>query len=152
MEDLAGKVALITCGANGIGASVAELFAGHGVSVGLLDTDAGGADRLCAGLIHEGARALAVEGSVADEAAVAHAVETVIQSYGRLDILTCCAAALHLMPNDRNVHTMTTELWDSVLGRQPQGRHARVQACAPSHDRRAFWEHRRARLVIRDDR
>jgi NAD(P)-dependent dehydrogenase (short-subunit alcohol dehydrogenase family) len=116
VEDLNGKVALITGGANGIGATVAELLARHGVSVGVLDTDADGANRLCARLADEGARALAVGGSVADEADVTRAVDAVVQAYGRLDILVCCAAALHLMPHDRNVHTMTVELWDSVLG------------------------------------
>ena len=115
MQDLNKKVALVTGGANGIGAAVTKLFAQSGARVAVFDKDEAGANRLCDELASSGAQALALPGSVEIEADVENAVSAVVEAYGQLNVLVCNAAALHLIPRDLNVHTMTVEVWDTML-------------------------------------
>lgn len=66
----AGRVAVVTGGASGIGLAAARLFAAEGARIALVDRDAP-ALRLAAGEI---SGALALEGDVGDESSVrAHA-------------------------------------------------------------------------------
>ena len=76
----AGKVALVTGGARGIGAAIAEGLLAVGAKVAVLD---------CAGDVLAGCRldALKIEADVADPAACQAAVQQVRAAYGRLDIL-----------------------------------------------------------------
>ena len=82
---LEGKVALITGTAGGIGRAAALRFAEEGariVAVDLVD-----ANHETVELIREaGGEAVAVQADVSDDAAVAAAVQTAEQTYGRLDI------------------------------------------------------------------
>lgn len=56
---LAGKTAVVTGGANGIGAAVSRVFAAHGAQVVLVDTDADAANSLAAE--HKGIRAVVAD-------------------------------------------------------------------------------------------
>lgn len=80
-KDLDGKVALITGGANGIGAAVAERLAGRGYRLVLADVDdeAGSAqaERLNGRYVHCDVR---------DPADSEAAVATAVEAYGRLDV------------------------------------------------------------------
>lgn len=80
-DDLAGRVALITGGANGIGAAVAERLAGRGARLVLadVDDDAGGAlaERLGATYVHCDVR---------DPGDSEAAVATALEAHGRLDL------------------------------------------------------------------
>ncbi|MGE0538593.1 MAG: SDR family NAD(P)-dependent oxidoreductase [Dehalococcoidia bacterium] len=89
MDDmrLAGKVALISGGASGMGAEEARLFAREGAKVVIADVldDAG---RLVVAEIEApGGEALFVHTDVTREADWQRVVETAVQRYGRLDIL-----------------------------------------------------------------
>lgn len=80
---VAGKVALITGGAAGIGRATAELFLEAGMKVIVVDNHpertADAADAM--------PEALVIEGDVRDRDDVARIVETVRESFGRLDVL-----------------------------------------------------------------
>lgn len=81
---LAGKVAAITGGADGIGKAAAELLAATGAKVAILDRDLDKAASLAAQL---GPEAIAIAADVADEAQIEAAFAQVVERFGRLDIL-----------------------------------------------------------------
>jgi NAD(P)-dependent dehydrogenase (short-subunit alcohol dehydrogenase family) len=83
---LAGRVALITGGAWGIGRAAAELFTREGAKVAIADID----DKAGAALARD-LCALFVQTDVADEASVKDAVAASEQRFGKLDILFNCA-------------------------------------------------------------
>lgn len=79
-----GKVVAITGASRGIGASAARVFAAAGAKVVLLARSEGEIDALAAEI---GPAALALRCDVADWASVQQAVATVVQRFGRLDVL-----------------------------------------------------------------
>jgi NAD(P)-dependent dehydrogenase (short-subunit alcohol dehydrogenase family) len=84
--NIAGRSALITGAASGIGLAYAETMAEAGAKVTLADIDGEGAEREAARLRSEGADARAVACDVADLAQVAAAFDGHVAAYGGLDI------------------------------------------------------------------
>lgn len=84
-ETLAGKVALITGGAAGMGRATAEMFAKEGVKLALLDRDADGLTEVVAALGAETALALPADLTRSDT--LDAAVQKALDHYGRIDIL-----------------------------------------------------------------
>jgi 3-oxoacyl-[acyl-carrier protein] reductase len=86
-QRFAGQVAIVTGGASGIGAGVAERLAAEGARVVLFDLNE-------AGLREQSAKTGDSDTAVLDitkEAEVETAVQKVVVTYGRLDILINCA-------------------------------------------------------------
>lgn len=79
-----GKVVAITGASRGIGAAAARVFAAAGAKVALLARSEREIDGLAAEI---GPAALALRCDVADWASVQQAVATVVQRFGRLDVL-----------------------------------------------------------------
>ena len=88
MARLAGRVALITGGAWGIGRAAAELFAREGAKVVIADIDEPEGVALATAL---GDAALFVRTDVTDEASVKEAVAAAEKHFGKLDTLLNCA-------------------------------------------------------------
>jgi NAD(P)-dependent dehydrogenase (short-subunit alcohol dehydrogenase family) len=89
---LAGRVALITGTARGIGAAIAGIFAREGaVVIGFdIDADAGGA--VAAAIRADGGAMRFLAGDVTSEADVSSAVRDALADHGRIDILVNNAA------------------------------------------------------------
>ena len=79
-----GKVVAITGASRGIGAAAARVFAAAGAKVALLARSEREIDALAAEI---GPAALALRCDVADWASVQQAIATVVQRFGRLDVL-----------------------------------------------------------------
>ncbi len=85
---LAGKVALVTGGASGIGAETSRVFAREGAKVAVVDVN----DNLGHGVAQEiGEAALYAHLDTRDEAEWQAVIQQVVHNYGRLDILVNAA-------------------------------------------------------------
>jgi len=116
--ELAGKVALVTGGASGIGRAAAQVLAGRGAHVVVADINAAGAGEVAAALVESyGARrALGVAVDVTDEKAVERMTRRTVLEYGGLDILVASAGLATSAP----VTETTLADWDrnyAVLAR-----------------------------------
>ncbi|OBI18986.1 MULTISPECIES: SDR family NAD(P)-dependent oxidoreductase [unclassified Mycobacterium] len=84
---LSGRVAVVTGGGGGIGAATARVFAAHGAHVVIVDVDAA----LAAGTVDDiaaaGGSAVAVVSDVRDADAVDDLARSVLDRYGRADVL-----------------------------------------------------------------
>jgi 3-oxoacyl-[acyl-carrier protein] reductase len=91
---LAGKRAVVTGGASGIGAAIAERLGREGARVGVLDVDdARGAD-VVERIEAAGGTAMVVHGDVRSAADVRAAIDGVADRWGGLDVLVNCAGIL----------------------------------------------------------
>ncbi len=112
-RELAGRVALVTGGASGIGRAIAERLASAGAHVVVADRNIAGSEEAAAELvaIHGAGRALAVEMDVTDESAVRRGFEETVLAYGGLDILVSNAGLATSNP----VVGTSLEEWNRTL-------------------------------------
>ncbi|MFF3325436.1 SDR family oxidoreductase [Streptomyces sp. NPDC002889] len=96
-DSLAGRTAVITGAASGMGAATAQVLASHGVRVALLARRTGRLDELAGKITAEGGQALAVTADVTDDESVASAVERIHSAYGPADLVVNCAGVM--LPN-----------------------------------------------------
>ena len=94
MEKLAGRVAVITGGASGIGLGIAGAGAAAGMKVALLDIEAGALAAARRGLEEQGAAVIALCADVSDPASLAAAAEQVQSRFGRIDLVCNNAGVL----------------------------------------------------------
>src|SRR6476660_110565 len=86
--EFAGKVALVTGGAMGIGGAVAELLAERGAQVAIVDRAEEEATALAEAIRRKGGRAIAITADVSRASDVGAAVERTVRELGGLDVVS----------------------------------------------------------------
>ncbi len=109
MSRFAGKVAVVTGSARGIGAATVQRFAAEGAAVAVLDLDQEAAAATASGLGAE--RAIGVACNVADADSVEAAVGAVVEQLGQIDVLVNNAG----VTRDNLLFKMTEDDWDAVM-------------------------------------
>lgn len=112
MNALAGKVAIVTGAASGIGAAIAKLFAKEGANVVVSDINIEHAKAIVKDIKAEGAKAFAIETDVANAADANALIDQTVEEFGTVDILVNNAG---IMDNFLPAETVTDELWDKVM-------------------------------------
>jgi len=112
VDDLAGRVAVVTGAASGLGRAMAERFAAEGMRIVVSDIDAAGLDEVARSLTDAGAEVHAVVADVADAGAVDRLADESFARFG----------AVHLLCNNAGVvksaraWALTLDDWRWVLG------------------------------------
>jgi NAD(P)-dependent dehydrogenase (short-subunit alcohol dehydrogenase family) len=87
MKDLAGKTAVITGAASGMGRAFAERFADAGMNIVLADVEVPRLDEATEAVIARGVEAIAVPTDVSDPAAVERLRDAALERFGRVNLL-----------------------------------------------------------------
>src|SRR5512146_2405100 len=112
MRQLQDRIAIVTGGAQGLGAAICRRLAQEGADVVVADIRLSGAEDVARALVSEaGHRALALNVDVTDETQVRQMLDRTVSEWGRLDILVANAGILHSAP----VEEMGREQWQAVL-------------------------------------
>jgi NAD(P)-dependent dehydrogenase (short-subunit alcohol dehydrogenase family) len=136
---VAGKVAIVTGAARGVGRGIALLMAEEGARVVVCDigaaldgsgNDAGPAQTVVDEIRKSGGEAIASTLSISEPGNADKIVEAAIRAFGRVDILVNNAGILR----DRIFHRMSWSDWSDVITVHLHGSFAMSRACA-SHFR-----------------
>jgi NAD(P)-dependent dehydrogenase (short-subunit alcohol dehydrogenase family) len=121
-QTLAGRVAIVTGAARGIGRATALAMADVGASVVLVDRDGAGADAVAAEVTDAGGDSAVFVVDVADGEAMRDVVEESVRRFGRLDILDNNAAAFdESTADDVDVVNTPVQVWDLTMAINVRG-------------------------------
>lgn len=105
------KTALITGGAGGIGAAIADVLADRKCRIVVLDSDFEGAERVAARIKEKGTEALAVRADVAQSEEIQNAIQQIFARFDTIDILINNAGWTETHPFIEE----TEAYWDRVI-------------------------------------
>jgi 3-oxoacyl-[acyl-carrier protein] reductase len=110
--NLNGKVALVTGASRGIGRGIAEALGAAGAHVAVnYRSAAAAAEEVVASIRSSGQDAITIEADVAEEEDVARMVESVLDRFGRIDVLVCNAGIL----TQSHLVDMPAAMWDEMM-------------------------------------
>ncbi len=124
---LDNKVAIVTGGSLGIGASIVRRLAAEGAAVTLdYNTHRNEADAIAGEITSHGGKALVVQADVSRVADVQHLVQQTVATFGRLDILVNNAGIEKPAP----LTEVTEDDWDRQIAVDLKGPYFATQAAA----------------------
>jgi NAD(P)-dependent dehydrogenase (short-subunit alcohol dehydrogenase family) len=109
---LAGHVAIVTAGGQGIGEAIAKTFAREGARVAVADLNRAEAERVAGEITAAKGDAFAIEVDATKTAAVEAMVKSVLDRWATVDILVNAAGGFHRLAP---ITDITDEEWDTVI-------------------------------------
>jgi NAD(P)-dependent dehydrogenase (short-subunit alcohol dehydrogenase family) len=113
MQQLAGKTAIVTGAASGIGLGMARAFAREGMPVALCDIRGDRLDAALAEVRALGAEAIAIVTDVSDRASMRAACDAALKAFGELHV-ACNNAGVTI--HGRGVDQLTPQEWEWNVG------------------------------------
>jgi NAD(P)-dependent dehydrogenase (short-subunit alcohol dehydrogenase family) len=117
MGRFAGKVAVVTGGASGIGKAVAELLSKEGANVVVADINAAAASETADSIARDGGSAIAVSCDISQEAQNRELMSAAVKRFGRLDILVNSAARFLM----KGGHEAVQQDWHDIFATNVAG-------------------------------
>jgi 3-oxoacyl-[acyl-carrier protein] reductase len=127
-RSIAGRTAIITGAASGMGRATALLFAQQGAQVVVTDLDQAACEAVVAEVVTEGGSARAFALDVSDHAAIKHVVGEAAAHFGGIDILINNAGVSAFCPLDSEDYD---ETWTRAITIMLTGQQRMVRACLP---------------------
>mgnify|MGYP005840244391 CR=1 FL=1 len=135
MEDLSGKVAIVTGASRGIGRAISLELARRGATVVVnYHTNEAAAQEVVAEIERAGGRALAIRADVSQPEEARRLVDAATETFGQVDILVNNAG----VTRDTLLMRMSEEDWDLVLDTNLKGAFNCIKAAARTMVRRRF--------------
>ena len=140
LYNVAGKVVVVTGGANGLGLGMARAMSDNGATVIIVDKDRTDAERAVAELSARGGRVRAEIGDVADAGSLRDLFARIAEQDGGLDVVFANAGVpagpgFLAMSGERDprgaIENIADELWEQVLAVNLHGVFKTVQAAVP---------------------
>ena len=128
---LLDKIAIVTGGGTGIGRAVSTLLARQGATVAIFysNSDSDAQDTVST-ITEEGGKAIAFQADIADAVMVRKTIETVRQSFGRIDYLVNNAGITKQL-NFNDLDAIDDDIWDALFDVNVKGTFHCCQAAAP---------------------
>ena len=115
MQELAGRVAVVTGGASGIGRGMGEVFLERGMKVVLADVEAAALETTVGELAKDGGEVIGVACDVSSSDAVAKLRDEALERFGKVHVL-CNNAGVASGGDGRATWEAAPEDWDWVMG------------------------------------
>jgi 3-oxoacyl-[acyl-carrier protein] reductase len=131
-ERLAGRVALVTGSAHGIGKAYAQRLAREGATLVIADLDGGAATAVAAELAKSGGTAIGVQVDIADPASTNVMGKLALDAFGKVDILVNNAAMFSRVPMSRvPFEQLDVGEWDRMMAVNLRGMWLACKAVVP---------------------
>jgi NAD(P)-dependent dehydrogenase (short-subunit alcohol dehydrogenase family) len=130
MARLAGKVALVTGGARGIGRHYSQALAAEGARVMIADIEDGGALAKQLAQVHGADAVASAIFDVSNDIQVERLVKQTLERFGQIDVLVN-NAALYAKLKPRNFDAWDIATWDNVMAVNVRGPWLMVKHVAP---------------------
>jgi 3-oxoacyl-[acyl-carrier protein] reductase len=132
MADLAGKVAVVTGGATGIGLATVRRFARAGAAVVInYSRNVAAAESAQTELRGQGARVLAIRTDVSQDGEVRAMMDRIAAEWGGIDYLVNNAGWTKRVQPHRDLESLTDEVWERVWAVNVKGAFYCVRAATP---------------------
>ena len=126
--ELQARVALVTGGGSGIGKATAVTLAREGAKVGVLGRTRSELDETVAEITSRGGTAIALDADVADETAMRAAVDKIVETYGRLDVVVANAGINGVWAP---IDDLKPEEWDQTIRVNLRGTYLTLNTTVP---------------------
>lgn len=111
LQELKGKVVLITGAGSGLGEATAHAFAQEGCAIACIDLNTAAVEQVSTRLNSQDQRSIALTCDISDAEAVFEVVEQTVAQLGRLDIIVNCAAVDYTL----SIEELSVEQWDREI-------------------------------------